>query len=107
MNEVIKRKIPKKYIFVMFVLIIAGFFVYYIIDITRQAKVTQILYDLGYTSIKNVHVINRTYVENKDTRKRGISFKLIFFDNKSQKNCIGFVYKNSSKKYEQNIDCTK
>ena len=106
MSEVTKRNIPKKYIFVMFILVILGCFVYYIINVTREAKVTQILYDLGYTSIKNVQVVNRTYVENKDTRRRGVSFKLLFFDNNTQKNCIGFVYKNNSKKYEQNIDCT-
>ncbi len=106
MSEVIKRKIPKKYIFIIFILIISGFFVYYVINSTRQAKVTQILYDLGYKSIKNVQVINKTHLENKDTRKRSVSFKILFFNKKLQKNCIGFVYKNNSKKYEQNIDCT-
>ena len=65
----------------------------------------EVLGELGHKNISDIKVINKMNVEDKNTKVKSTVYKIIFFDNDLQKNCIGFVHRSNSGEYSKDIDC--
>lgn len=99
------RKIPNKTKFIMVALALLGIIIFLVITSLKEAKIAEILNNLGHTNISNINVINKLSVEDKQTRKRSTVYKVVFFDNKKNQQCIGFLHHNTDGKYLEDIDC--
>jgi len=102
-NEV--RKLPKKTIIIIIVLILAGFAVFMTLKTLKEEKITEILVTLGHKDIKDLEVINKLKVEDKETRYKSKVYKIRFYDNNLNKMCIGFVHIDRFNKYSEDLDC--
>jgi hypothetical protein len=102
-NEV--RKLPRKTIIIITVLILAGFAVFFTLKVLKQDKMTELLSTLGHENIKNIEVINKLSVEDKETRYKSKVYKVRFFDNNLNKTCIGFIHMGRYNKNSVDVDC--
>ena len=102
-NEI--RKLPKKTIIIIMILILAGFAVFMTLKVLKEAKMTEILSSLNYKNIKDLEVINKLKVEDKETRYKSKVYKVRFYDNNLNKMCIGFVHMGRYNKNSVDLDC--
>ncbi|WP_121627250.1 hypothetical protein [Poseidonibacter antarcticus] len=102
-NEV--RKLPKKTIIIIIVLILAGFAVFMTLKTLKEEKITEILVTLGHKDIKNLEVINKLKVEDKETRYKSKVYKVRFYDKNLNKTCIGFIHMDRYNKNSEDLDC--
>lgn len=105
MNDKNMRKLPKKTIIIISVLIILGACFFFVVSTTKKLKLTEVLQEVGHKNIRDIEVINKIKVEDKDSRRPGKAFKLRFTDIDLNKECIGFIIQDSYGKYSKNIDC--
>ncbi|WP_404318887.1 hypothetical protein [Malaciobacter canalis] len=102
-NEV--RKIPKKSKIIILILALIAIICFLLLTYLKELKVTGILNSLGYKQISNVTVINKLSVENKETRRKGSVYKILFYNDKTNQECIGFLHKDNSNQYYEDFDC--
>ncbi|AXH15965.1 hypothetical protein [Malaciobacter mytili] len=102
-NEI--RKIPKKSKIIILILTLLAIMSFLVITYLKELKIKGILNSLGYTQISSVKVINKLSVEDKDTKRKGTVYKVLFFNNKTNQECIGFLHKDKSNKYFEDFDC--
>ena len=100
-----KRKLPKITIFIITILVALGVFIFIWMETLKNEKFNEILSDLGYKDIKNLKVVNRMNVEDNITKEKSYVYKLTFFDNSLNKNCIGFLSKQKDRTYIKDFDC--
>ena len=105
MSEVEVRKLPKTTIYIILILCILGGLFYGFTAYTREAKMSEVLANLGHKNISNVTVYKVSEVEDKDTKLKGTLYKLKFKDLTLNKECLGFVLKNGRGKYKKDVDC--
>ena len=70
-----------------------------------KAIITLYLETLPYKEISNIKVINRMNVEDRETKVKSTVYKVTFFDETLNKECIGFVHRSNNGKYSKDIDC--
>ncbi|AXH10705.1 hypothetical protein CP960_02320 [Malaciobacter halophilus] len=99
------RKLPKKSKIIIVVLALLAIICFLLLTYLKELKITGILNSLGYKQISNVTVINKLSVENKETRKKGTVYKVLFNNDKTNQECIGFLHKDSSDQYYEDFDC--
>ena len=99
------RKLPKKTIIIISVLILAGIAVFTILKTLKQDKMTEILSTLGHSNIQKIEVINKLSVEDKETRYKSKVYKVRFYDNDTNKTCIGFIHMGRYNKNTKDFDC--
>lgn len=102
-NEI--RKIPKKSKIIILILTLLAIISFLVITYLKELKIKEILNSLGHTQISSVKVINKLSVEDKDTKRKGTVYKVQFFNNKTNQECIGFLHKDNSNKYFEDFDC--
>jgi len=102
-NEV--RKLPKRTKIIIIILILAGFAVFMTLKVLKEEKISEILSSLNYKNIKDLEVINKLKVEDKETRYKSNVYKVRFYDNNLNKMCIGFVHIDRFNKYSADLDC--
>lgn len=98
------RKIPKKHIAAIILVIIVGFGFYYANTQLREAKMVQVLSDLGHNNIKSITVFKVHKVEDPEARRKGTLYSLKF-TNENNQECRGFVLYSYKKEYSQDIEC--
>ncbi|AXX93390.1 hypothetical protein CPU12_08525 [Malaciobacter molluscorum LMG 25693] len=104
-NEI--RIIPKKTKILIAVLVILISVIFAILTYLKDLRMEEILNSLGYKNITNIQVINKMSVENKETRKNGTLYKVLFDNKDTKEECIGFVHKDSEGQYYDDFDCKK
>jgi hypothetical protein len=102
-NEV--RKIPKKTIYIIYILILMGIAVFFVLKNLKEEKLTEALATIGHTNIKSLEVINKLSVEDTETRYKSSVFKVSFYDTDLKQTCIGFVHQNRDGSYTKDFDC--
>jgi hypothetical protein len=98
------RKIPKKHIVAIVMVIIVGFGFYYVNTQLREAKMVEVLGQLGHNDISNITVFKVHKVEDPEVRRKGTLYSLKF-TNAKQQECRGFVLRNYKKEYSQDLEC--
>ena len=99
------RKLPRKTVIIIAVLILAGIAVFTILNTLKQDKMTEILATLGHSNIKEIEVINKLSVEDKETRYKTKVYKVKFYDNDINKTCVGFIHMGRYNKNSKDFDC--
>ena len=99
------RKLPKKTVIlisIMALLCIVGFV---FIQQTKSMKMEEVLKTLDHKNVKNVKVINKMNVEDRETRVKSTVYKVIFDDLDLKKQCVGFIIRGNHGKYSKDLDC--
>lgn len=104
-NEI--RKIPKKTKILISVLIVLIAIIFAVLTYLKDLRMEEILNSLGYKNVESIQVINKMSVENKETRKKGTLYKVLFDNKDTNEECIGFVHKDSEGQYYDDFDCKK
>ncbi len=102
-NEV--RKLPKFTIAIILFIVFITSITFYELKSLKEQKMAEILFSIGHTNIKDVMVINKLEVEDKDTRVKSYIWKIKFFDSDLNQTCVGFVHKEKDKTYKKDFDC--
>ena len=105
MNEVEVRKLPKKTIVIISIMALMCIVGFVFIQQTKSMKMEEVLNTLGHKNVKNVKVINKMRVEDKETKIKSTVYKIIFNDLDLKKECIGFIHRSNHGKYSKDIDC--
>ena len=66
---------------------------------------SEIIATLGHKNIKDMEVINKLSVEDKETRYKSKVYKVRFFDNNINKTCVGFIHIGRNNTYSKDFDC--
>ena len=64
---------------------------------------TEIIATLGHKNTKDMEVISKLSVEDKVTRYKSKVFKVRFFDNNTNKTCVGFIHIGRNNKYSKDF----
>ena len=99
------RRLPKKTIIIIVGMCLAGILFYILMITSRELKMSEILANNGYPNTSDVNVYNVSKVLDKGTNKNGTLYKIKFIDLNTNQECSGLVFKNSSRKYEKDLDC--
>lgn len=102
-NEV--RKLPKKTVIIISVIIATAVLIFLSLKTLKEEKMIEILATLGHNSVKSMEVINKLSVEDKETRYKSTVYKVRFFDNETNKTCVGFIHIGKDRKYSEDFDC--
>ena len=102
-NEV--RKLPKTTIVSILFIVIVTAIGFYEMKSLKEQKMAEILTAIGHTNTKDIMVINKLEVEDKDTRAKSYIWKIKFFDIDLNQTCVGFVHKEKDKTYKKDFDC--
>lgn len=102
-NEV--RRLPKKTVIIISVIIILAVGIFLTLKNLKEQKMTEIIATLNHKNIKDMEVINKLSVEDKETRYKSTVYKVRFFDNNLNKTCIGFIHIGKNRKYSKDFDC--
>lgn len=105
MSEVEVRKLPKKTIIYILVIIALSLIGFLFLQNLKEQKMTEILATLGHKNTKDMQVINKLSVEDKQTRYKSTVYKVRFFDNSTNKTCVGFIHIGKNNKYSKDLDC--
>ncbi len=103
-NNVQTRKLPFKSKLIMIILLVIAILVYFLVQSNKVLKANDILNKLGYENISNLKIYSKTKVENKDTKIQGYKY-FVKFNNKQNKACKGFIFKDFKKEVKQDITC--
>lgn len=105
-NQIEVRKLPKKTIILLSIMGIIMVIGFVFVQQTKSLKMEEVLATLGHDDVSGVKVVNRMTAEDKDTKVKSTLYKIMFHDNKLNKDCVGFINRsNDGKKYEKDIDC--
>jgi len=99
------RKLPKKTMIIIALMCVTGLAVFLGLQDLKEQKMTEIISTLGHKNIKDMQVINKLSVEDKQTRYKSKVYKVRFFDNNLAKTCIGFIHIGKNNKYSKDFDC--
>lgn len=99
------RRLPKKTIISITIIIVLGIAIFFLLKDLKEQKLTEILANIGNTNIKNLEVINKLNVEDKETRYTSTVYKVVFYDNNLKQTCIGFIHRNRNGNYTKDFDC--
>lgn len=99
------RKLPKKTIIIILLMSFVIFTGYGFIVLTKNMKLEEVLATLGHEKISDIEVINKMSVEDIETKIKSTVYKVRFFDENTQKECIGFVHRANRGEYSKDIDC--
>lgn len=99
------RRLPKKTIISITIIIVLGIAIFFLLKDLKEQKLTEILANIGNTNIKNLEVINKLNVEDKETRYTSTVYKVVFYDNDLKQTCIGFIHRNRNGNYTKDFDC--
>lgn len=102
-NEV--RKLPKKTVIIIAIMAIIGLLIFLGTQNLKEQKISEIIATLGHDNIKDMQVINKLSVEDKETRYKSKVYKVRFFDLTQNKTCVGFVHMGRNKEYSKDFDC--
>ena len=101
------RKLPKKTIVYIVVLILLGIVWYFLVAYGKSAKVTKILYDLGYKNISHVKVYGVHEFLREDINVKGYKYTVNFINNDTNQQCKGFVLKDFKQNITEDLICKK
>ncbi|PLY06534.1 MAG: hypothetical protein C0625_09260 [Arcobacter sp.] len=104
-NNLKVRKLPKKTLIIISIMALMCIVGFIFIQQTKSMKMEEILNTLGHKNIKNVKVINKLSVEDKETKITSTVYKIVFDDIDLKKECIGFVHRSNRGKYSKDLDC--
>ncbi|MGB0989465.1 hypothetical protein [Halarcobacter sp.] len=99
------RRLPKKTVVIIAIMSIATIIGFGFIMMTKNLKMEEVLSSLGHEKISSIKVVNRMSVEDKETKVKSTVYKVTFFDETLNKECIGFVHRSNDGKYSKDIDC--
>lgn len=99
------RKLPKKTIIIIGVMIVIAAAIFFVLKDLKEQKLTEILATIGHKNVKELRVINKLSVEDKETRYKSSVYKVMFYDNNLSQNCIGFIHRNRDGSYTKDFDC--
>lgn len=99
------RRLPKKTIVIIAIMSIITIIGFAFVMITKNLKMEEVLNTLGHKKISNIKVVNKMSVEDTNTKVKSTVYKLTFFDEILNKECIGFVHRSNNGKYTKDIDC--
>jgi hypothetical protein len=99
------RKLPKKTVIIIAVLIGLGLAVFLGLKFLKEQKLAEVLVSIGHKNIKDLKVINKLSVEDKETRYKSDVYKVMFYDNDLNKTCIGFIHRERDSHYTKDFDC--
>ena len=99
------RRLPKKTIIMIIILIVLGLVVFLGLKSLKEQKLGEVLVSIGHTNIKDLTVINKLSVEDKETRYKSDVYKVMFFDKDLKQTCIGFIHKERDGHFTKDFDC--
>uniref|UniRef100_UPI0040473AF0 hypothetical protein n=1 Tax=Aliarcobacter sp. TaxID=2321116 RepID=UPI0040473AF0 len=99
------RKLPKKTIIIIGVMIVIAAAIFFVLKDLKEQKLTEILATIGHKNVKDLKVINKLSVEDKETRYKSSVYKVMFYDNNLSQSCIGFIHRNRDGSYTKDFDC--
>ena len=105
MSQVEVRKLPKKSIIIICIMTLLCIIGFVFIQQTKSMKMEEVLNTLSHKNIRNVKVINKMSVEDKETKVKSTVYKVVFEDLDLKKQCVGFVHRSNHGKYSKDIDC--
>ena len=100
------RKLPKKTIIIISVIIFIALILMYILSTLKELKVKEYLERVGYKSVQNITVYNKSKVQDDKTKQKGYLFKIKFEDLNNKKICKGLIFIYNKKDIPKtDIDC--
>jgi len=105
MSEVEVRKLPKKTVIIISIMVAIAAAIFFFLKDLKEKKMIEILATLGHKNVSSMEVINKLSVEDKETRYKSKVYKVRFFDNSTNKTCIGFIHIGKNKKYSKDFNC--
>ncbi|RXK13463.1 hypothetical protein CP965_06580 [Halarcobacter mediterraneus] len=99
------RRLPKKTIVIIIIMSLITVLGFIFVVFTKNLKMQEVLAELGHKHISNIKVVNKMSVEDTQTKIKSTVYKVIFFDEELNKECIGFVHRSNDGKYSKDIDC--
>ncbi len=99
------RKLPKKTVIIISIMALLCFIGFLFIQETKSMKMEEVLNTLEHENVKNVKVINKMNVEDKETRVKSTVYKIVFDDLDLNKQCVGFIHRSNHGKYSKDLDC--
>ncbi len=99
------RQMSKKTTIYITILAIIGILSMFIIKDGKSKKATKILYQLGFTQVKDVTVFSKTEFINEGTNVKGYQYALRFTDLSTNKVCQGFIIKDFKRNLAKDLDC--
>lgn len=105
MSNVEVRKLPKKTMIIISVMVAIAAIAFLFLKDLKEKKMIEILTSIGHKNVKSIEVINKLTVEDKETRYKSKVFKVRFFDNSTNKTCVGFIHIGKNNKYSKDFDC--
>lgn len=104
-NNIEVRKLPKKTIIIITIMAIICFAGFFFIMTSKNLKMEEVLATLGHKNIADIKVVNKMSVEDKETKIKSTVYKVVFYDNDLNKECIGFIHRSNRGKYSKDLDC--
>lgn len=105
MNNENVRKLPKKTVILISIMIAIAIAIFLFLKTLKEDKMSEIIATLGHPNVKEMQVINKMSVEDKETRFKSKVYKVRFFDTNLNKTCVGFIHIGKNKKYSKDFDC--
>lgn len=99
------RRLPKKTIIIIGVMCAIALVIFLFLKDLKEKKMSEIIATLGHKNIKDMEVINKLSVEDKETRYKSKVYKVRFFDNNINKTCVGFIHIGRNNAYSKDFDC--
>lgn len=99
------RRLPKKTIIIIGVMCAIALVIFLFLKNLKEQKMSEIIATLGHKNIKDMEVINKLSVEDKETRYKSKVYKVRFFDNNINKTCVGFIHIGRNNAYSKDFDC--
>ena len=99
------RKIPKKSIYFMIAVVVAGVIVYFVIANKKASKVQMMLALEGYKNTTDIIVFAQHQVLNESTNIKGDKYSIRFKNLDNGKICKGFVYFDYKGNHDTDLEC--
>lgn len=99
------RRLPKKTIIIIGAMCGIALVIFLFLKDLKEQKMAEIIATLGHKNIKDMEVINKLSVEDKETRYKSKVYKVRFFDNNINKTCVGFIHIGRNNTYSKDFDC--
>lgn len=99
------RKLPKTTIIIILFIVVITSIGFYEMKSLKDQKIAEILATIGHINTKDVMVVNKLEVEDKDTNAKSYIWKVKFFDLDLNQTCVGFVHKEKDNTYKKDFDC--
>ncbi len=99
------RRLPKKTIVLLTILVILATIIYLGLKELKEAKMTEIINQLGHKNVQDMQVINKLQVQDKKTKYKSTVYKVMFLDKDTDKTCIGFIHMGRNNNYSKDLNC--